>query len=184
MSDIGKVTEGAVKAYELLQLTTDLQLDLWTEHVVFSWRWWLLAILTIAPWIIWWKLRKKESTHRLLLVGFFVMFLSVWMDNLGAKLGWWYYTYEVLPITPAYKPWDISLMPVFIMFFLQYKPYISPLIKAGIYALIVSFGAEPFFMWLGYFKYPNWEYIYSYFIYYAIYLIAHFFSTRDKFAQL
>jgi hypothetical protein len=179
-----KVSEGAKKVYNLLQQSTDLHIEIWTEYIVFTWRWWLVALLTILPWIIWWKFRKKESTHRLLFAGFFSIIISILMDNVGARFGWWYYQYEVIPFSPAFKPWDVSLMPVITMFFLQFKPKVNVFLKAIIYAAIISFGAEPIFKWLGFYVYPNWEYTFSFIIYFFIYLIANFVVTRNHFESL
>jgi hypothetical protein len=178
------VSEGAKKTYDLLQQTTNLHIEYWTQHVFLSWLWWLAVILTIVPWILWWKFRKKESTHRLLFAGFFSIFVAIWLDNIGTQLGFWYYKYEVIPFTPSFKPWDISLMPVLTMFFLQINPKANVYIKGLIYSGIISFIAEPFFMWIGYFEYPHWNYIYSFAIYFFIYLIAHFVVTRNKFEKL
>ncbi|WP_417897822.1 CBO0543 family protein [Bacillus haimaensis] len=179
-----KVSEGARKVYQLLEKSSDLHIEAWADYVVFTWRWWLLLGLTLIPWIIWLVYRKKESTHRLLFVGFFTIFISLWLDSMGTQLGWWYYKYELIPFTPSFKPWDFSLLPVTTMFFLQFKPSINPFIKGLVYAAIIAFIAEPLFLWLGYYVYPNWEYIYSFFIYFIIYLISHFIVTRNKFERI
>jgi hypothetical protein len=54
-----KVSIGANKVNDLLQQSTDLSVELWFDYVVFSWRWWIVSFLTIVPWMIWWKYRKK-----------------------------------------------------------------------------------------------------------------------------
>lgn len=179
-----KLSEGSQKVYNLLQQSSDLHIELWLEYVVFTWRWWLVITLTIFPWIIWFMFRKKESAHRLLFAGFFSIFISLWLDNIGVQLGLWYYRYEAIPFTPSFKPWDFSLMPVITMFCLQLKPNFNPYLKAFVYAAIISFGAEPLFKWLGYFEYPNWEYSYSFLVYFIIYLFANFLVTRSNFKSL
>ncbi|WP_138420879.1 CBO0543 family protein [Aquibacillus sediminis] len=179
-----KFSEGVKEVYTLLKQSTDLHKELWIEHVVFSWRWWLVLVLTILPWIFWSIFRKKGSTHRLLFVGFFTMFISILLDITGARLGWWYYKYEVIPFSPSFKPWDISLLPVLTMFFLQVRPQINFFIKAVIYAFLIAFCAEPLFMWLGFYEYPNWEYIYSFIIYFIIYLFSHYIVTRNEFDKI
>ncbi|WP_414672183.1 CBO0543 family protein [Lentibacillus sp.] len=79
--------------------------------------------------------------------------------------------------------WDLSLLPVFTMFFLQIKPQLNVLVKALVYSSVISFGAEPLFMWLDYYEYPNWQYIYSFFNLF-IYPISHYLATRNKFGSL
>lgn len=39
-------------------------LHIWLKDIVFTWHWWIDLSLTILPWILWLKVRKKESTHR------------------------------------------------------------------------------------------------------------------------
>ncbi|KAF0822094.1 hypothetical protein KIS1582_4115 [Cytobacillus firmus] len=64
-------------------------------------------------------------------------------------------------------------MPVTIMFFLQIKPQVSPIIKGLIFAGITAFIAETFSLWIGYYKYPGWNSIFSFPFFFVIYLIAH-----------
>ncbi len=47
---------------------------------------------------------------------------------------------------PDYIAWDFSLMLVTIMFFLQVKPKVSPIIKGLIFAAMTAFLAEPLFL--------------------------------------
>ena len=64
------------------------------------------------------------------------------MDFVGTMYGLWYYTGKPVPTMPAYLPWDFSLIPVMVMFFILYKPTSSPFIKAFIFASVSSFIAE------------------------------------------
>ncbi|MFC0473941.1 CBO0543 family protein [Robertmurraya beringensis] len=71
-------------------------------------------------------------------MGFFnrlilLWFISNFLDSLGVQLGFWYYQYAVVPFIPASMPWNTSLLPVFVMFLLQYKNISSPFIKAIIF---------------------------------------------------
>ncbi|MGM0875044.1 MAG: CBO0543 family protein [Bacillota bacterium] len=75
-------------------------------------KWWLGVGLPIIPWLLWFKFRKKESSDRLLYVGYFVILISSWLDIMGVALGWWFYKSKVIPVIPTYIPWDITLMPV------------------------------------------------------------------------
>lgn len=77
-------------------------------------------------------------------VGFFVMTVSLVLDVLGDQLGIWHYRFNVLPVLPSYFPWDITLMPVTIMFFSQVKPHVNPIIKAVLFTLLTSYISEPF----------------------------------------
>ncbi|TMU87077.1 hypothetical protein FGG79_02760 [Bacillus sp. BHET2] len=160
------------------------KLDLWREDVLFTWHWWLGVLLTVIPWIIWTKYRPKESTHRLLYVSFFVIFISIWLDSIGVQLGLWHYNYEVLPFSPSYKPWDITLIPILTIVFIQIRPAASFLKKGILFGLSISFIAEPVSVWSGLVVYTGWKYIYSFPIYTAIYFVSHYLSTRNHFSPL
>jgi hypothetical protein len=149
-----------------------IKYSIWADIVLFTWQWWIGVALSIIPWILWIIFRRKESTLRLLTVGFFVMFLSTFLDSLGVQLGFWYYIHSVLPFIPPYFPWDTTLMPVTVMAFLQYKPNIKPYVKGLIFALMSSYIAEPVAIWMELYKPIIWEHYYSLPIYFVIYLIC------------
>jgi hypothetical protein len=158
------------------------KVDIWSEHVLLSGLWWFGVALSIIPWILWFVYRKRESSDRILYAGFFVIIISLALDILGDQFNFWHYRYNVLPVVPTYFPWDITLMPVTVMFFLQIKPNANPWIKAFLFGLLSAYLAEPFFHWLGVYVPTKWKYTYSLPIQVVIYLIAHYLTRRDKFS--
>jgi hypothetical protein len=94
------------------------------------------------------------------------------------------YRYEVLPFIPAYIPYDLALMPVVIMFLIQFKPLYSSLKKAIIFGLLTAFVGEPTIVMFDIYKPQNWNFFYSIPIYILIYLIAHWLTTRRYFDEL
>ncbi|MBM6617909.1 CBO0543 family protein [Bacillus suaedaesalsae] len=160
------------------------KIDIWREYVLFSELWWLGVALSIIPWIIWFFIRKKDSTDRLLYTALFVMVVSLCLDVLGDQLGVWGYRFNVIPVLPTYVPWDITLMPLTVIIILQIRPGANPLIKALIFAVISSYLAEPFFHWLQIYNLKHWRYSYSVPIQIVIYLMAHYISKRNNFASL
>lgn len=160
------------------------KIDIWSEHVVFSGLWWLGVILTILPWLIWIKYRKKDSTNRILFVGYFVGVISLCLDVIGDQLGLWHYRMVVIPFLPTYIPWDLTLMPLSVMFLIQIKPKVHPLIKAIVFAFLSSYIGEPFFDWLGVYVLDKWKYLFSVPIQFLIYLMADYLSRRENFDHL
>lgn len=159
-------------------------INLWLKYVILTWQWYLLLCLTIIPWLIWKNLRKKESSDRLFYVAFFVMLISSWLDLLGIELGFWAYHFNVIPFYPAFIPWDITLLPIFVMIILQYKPKIKSYIKAAFFSFICSFIFEPIFEYMGLYHHKAWKHYYSLPLYIAIYLTANYLSKRDNFKRL
>lgn len=176
--------KGMDKAYNLITQSNDVMLSLWANHTFLTWQWWLGLSLTIVPWVLWIIFRKKDSTYRLLFVGLFVILISSWLDLMGILFDLWSYYYNVVPFSPAFIPWDFTLLPVSIMFILLIKPKISPIIKAIGFAVFSSFIAEPFFTWIGIYNPDKWKYIYSFPIILVIYLMSNWLSKRSYFEKI
>lgn len=166
------------------QQLNDEKLQIWLNHSLFTYQWWLGASLLIISILLFFTLRKKNSTDRLLYSGIFIALLTSLLDLVGNSLGFFHYHYEVIPFTDNYFPWSISMIPVSIMFLLQVKPNASPYIKAIILSLIVSFIILPFLKFIGIYHPVNWKYYYSVPVIFLIYLIADYLSKRDKFTKL
>lgn len=169
---------------EKVTQTHNEYIDYWLHNTLFHWDFWLSLVLSILPWAVWMKFRKKESSDRLLFVAFSVIIISSWLDFIGTVFGLWYYTGKVIPTIPVYIPWDICLMPVFVILLIQYKPKSSALIKAIIFAAVSSFIGEPFFYWLGFYVMKKWSIFYSFPIYFLLFLASHKLSKRNNFADL
>jgi len=172
------------KAYGLITQANQDMIYVWYHNILFTWRWWLSLSFTLVPWIAWIVTRKKESTHRLLYAGLLAMLLASWFDVVGILFGLWSYHAEFIPLSPAFIPWDFTLIPVITMVFLQYKPMINPLVKAVVFSGIGSFGAQPLFVLLDFYVPKHWHHYYSFPIFMGIYLLAHFLATRDNFERL
>jgi ABC-type phosphate/phosphonate transport system permease subunit len=81
-------------------------------------------------------------------------------------------------------PWDFSIIPVFIMFLIQFKPNIKAYWKGLFFAVTGTFLGEPLFMWLGFYVAENWSKVYSFPIYFFIYLACNKLSKVEKFEQI
>lgn len=170
--------------YDKIHQVSMEYIQVWKEETLFHWEWWVSSVLCIAPWILWTIYRKKESTQLLLFVGFFMIIITSWLDFIGVSLGLWHYTGSPIPTIPSYIPWDFSLFPVTVMLLIQYKPEASPYIKALLFGGGTSFIGEPVFHVLGMYHLDNWQYYYSFPLYFVIYLLAHFLSGRKRFEEI
>ncbi|MGV3465717.1 MAG: CBO0543 family protein [Heyndrickxia sp.] len=170
--------------YEINTKANKDYVEFWKENTLFHWDFWVTVIFMLVPIIFWIKFRKKESTNRLLLVGFFVVIITSYFDFLGVQCGKWYYTGKVIPSIPSYFPWDFIIFPIFIMTLIQFKPSISPIIKGLFFAGISAFVGEPLFIWLGFYEMIDWHTYYSFPIYFVIYLLAFKMSTVGNFEPI
>ncbi|MDP4088612.1 MAG: CBO0543 family protein [Bacillota bacterium] len=160
------------------------KIDFWSKNVVFSDLWWTGVVLTIVPWILWYMYRRRESTDRLIYAGLLTMAISLVLDISGDQLGIWHYRYNVVPFLPTYFPWDLTLMPVGIMTFLQIKPKVNPWVKAIAFGLASSYLAEPLFHWLKVYQPDQWRYSYSVPIQIVIFMLASYISKRNRLSDL
>jgi hypothetical protein len=99
-------------------------------------------------------------------------------------LNLWDYHVDIDAINPSFIMWDMTLLPIVTMTFLQYKTNIHPAIKAVVFAGLASFVAEPLFAWMNFYDPELWRYVYSFPIFIIIYLLAHFCITRKSFEML
>jgi hypothetical protein len=156
----------------------------WKKHTLWSFDFWVLLSLAIIPWVIWFIARKRGSEARLLLSGSFVLIIASWFDFLGVAYGLWGYKAMLFPTIPSFMPWDISLIPVTTMLWLQYKPRVNPFIKAISYSALTAFIGEPLFDWVGLYNPINWNSFYSFPIYTLIYLVAYGISKLNSYHGL
>lgn len=144
--------------------------NLWRVEVLFSWRWWLNLALTIIPWIIWMRYRRREDTIRMLFTAFVIAVVTDFLDIIGISYGLWHYDWTLLPLFPIYIPWNFSLFPVLIMFMFQTMPKVSPIIKALGFGGFSSYLMEPVFQKIGMYHNIHWSYFNSFIIYVPLYL--------------
>jgi hypothetical protein len=170
--------------YQEVSSTNEAYQRYWLKHTLFHWDFWLNVMFSIIPIVVWIIVRKRESSNRLLFSGMFVFIVSSYLDILGIHEGKWFYTGKVLPYLASFLPWDWSILPVFTMLLIQFKPKISPILKGFIFAGVGAFIGEPFFQWLGFYVETDWSKFYSFPIYFFIYLIAHRLSKVKNFEPI
>jgi hypothetical protein len=146
----------------------------WWNDVVFTFPWWFVILSLILPWIVWWKIVNKKRILETSFVGLFIMFISFFLDQLGASLLLWIY-----PVTPTplprevFDPADLSILPVFYMAIYQYFPrWKSYILILTIFAFLGSYVGGSIYQWLGIYKILKWKHIYSVPIYILMGVIA------------
>ncbi|QQZ11260.1 CBO0543 family protein [Heyndrickxia vini] len=156
--------------------------DAVVHDFLFTWQWWFGIALFIIPWIVWFIFRKKESTGRLLAAGFSAIILSLIIDLITDSLGVWTYPMKFSPIAPKLiLPYHFSLTPVVLMFFLQIKPHVSPLLKAVIFSFLGAFIVMKFFVYIKFYDPKEWPSIFDFGIFLIIYGIGYFICNKLKF---
>jgi hypothetical protein len=179
--------ESAVKIVQTQSVFTDMRLEQWLQDTVFTWQWWLLVALFIAPWILWCSVVEKKRIAAIVLLGMFALATASWMDDLGTDLVLWYYPYKLLPVYPQLVPINYAVLPVVYMLIYQYfRPWRSYIAAMVVMAALFSFVAEPVLDYLGMYKMLRWQHYYSFPIYVFIaivfrWLVERIFAINDKY---
>ncbi|MFD2210296.1 CBO0543 family protein [Virgibacillus halophilus] len=140
----------------------------WMEHVLFSFNWWFLIIISIVPWFIWWKLVDKKRLVEISSVGLLSMVIVLTLDLIGSSFVLWTYGFNVVQMILPQITIDLTLLPIINMFLYQFIPRWKPYIVATIFvALFGTFLVEPLFVWMGIYILHSWKYVYSLPIYIA-----------------
>lgn len=168
---------------KLINLFNDKQ-KIWNEYVLLSWPWLLILLVSIMLLVLFFRYRKKVSTARLLLAGFSSCILAVFFDTIGNFYNWYDYRYDLIPGVPNLVPWDVIFIPIAVMFTLQIKPKINPIIKAVIFSGTLSFVILPILNISAYYYKVNWSYFYSFIILMIIFLVAYGLSKLDSYEEL
>jgi hypothetical protein len=95
------------------------------------------------------------------------------LDLIGVENGKWTYSVRVLPSADVSFPFRFSLLPVTVMFFLQFKPNVNPFLKAIIFGGLGAYIGMPIMAMLDMYRKIDWAYTYSFFILTSMYLVAH-----------
>jgi hypothetical protein len=117
--------QNAVLSFEEVQEArekfSDLAYQHWLHDDLFTWKWYLLLLLAIIPWIIWWFLVDKKRLPEIVLYGSLIMIPTYVLDNIGTDLMWWEYPDKLFQMIPPLVPADLTLVPCSMMLIFQWS---------------------------------------------------------------
>ncbi|MDN4494120.1 CBO0543 family protein [Ureibacillus aquaedulcis] len=177
LNQIDKATE---KITDANQLTTDMVMNVF----LFTWQWWVALAMMVIPWVIWLILRDRKSSARIFSAGLLLMVLSEILDAIGVSYGKWAYPVKVIPVATVSFSFRLSLLPVFAMLLLQFKPRFNPFIKAIFFGASGAYVGLPLLAMMDLYKKIDWSLTYSFLILTSIYLLAHWYSRRNSFEEI
>jgi hypothetical protein len=158
---------------EMMRQLTQARIENWLGQDLGSWRWWVLAVLLIAPWFIWYKLADKKRLVELVMFGLIIMVYTITLDECGFVLSLWSYPLEVIPVFPRLTSVDYTMLPIIFMLIYQYfftwKSFFWVLVAIS---SVFSFIAEPIIAHFGFYVLLKWSHLYSFIIYIVMGLTA------------
>lgn len=169
------------KATQKITEATQLTIESIMNAFLFTWQWWVALAMMIVPWFIWMILRDRKNSARIFSAGLLVMVISEIMDAIGVSFGKWAYPVKVIPVATVSFSFRLSVLPVFVMLLLQYKPRLNPYLKAIFFGGVSAYVGLPLMSILDLYKKMDWSLTYSFFILTLLYLLSHWFSRRNSF---
>jgi hypothetical protein len=175
-----QIEKATNKIFEANQLTIESVKDAF----LFTWQWWIALAMIIVPWIIWMIFRDRKSSARLFSAGLLVMVIAESLDAIGVSFGKWAYPVKVIPVATVSFSYRLSVLPVFSMLLLQFKPQLNPYIKAIFFGAAGAYAGLPILAILDLYKKIDWSLNYSFVILSLMYLLSHWFSRRNSFEKI
>lgn len=172
------------KATQKLTEANQLIVEAIMKGFLFTWQWWIAVAMIVVPWVVWGIVRNRESSARIFSAGLLMMVLSEILDTVGVSFGKWAYPVKVIPVATINFSFRLSVLPVILMLFLQFKPQFNPYLKAVLFGTIGAYVGMPTLNMIDLYKKMDWAYTYSFFILIAFYLLAHWFSQRNTFEKI
>lgn len=177
LNQVDKATQKITEANQLI-------VEAIMNAFLFTWQWWVSLAMIVIPWVIWGIFRNRESSARIFSAGLLVMVLSEILDTVGVSFGKWAYPVKLVPVATINFSFRLSVLPVFVMLLLQYKPSFNPYLKAVIFGGLSAYVGIPVLGMIDLYKKIDWAYTYSFFILTSFYLIAHWVSRRNSFEKI
>lgn len=111
----------------------------------------------------------RRRIFEIITYGLMVMTLSTLFDAIGVEFDLWEYHYQFVPLLDVFIAYDISVIPVVYMLVYQYFSSWRLFIFSNIFISgLFAFASEPLLKWLGYYQLLEWNYYYSFPIYFAM----------------
>ncbi|WP_442593653.1 CBO0543 family protein [Neobacillus sp. D3-1R] len=160
--------------YRFIKEGNEMLRSIWLNDVLFSMHWFFVVLLTIAPWVVWYFLRDPSKSRQYFISSWVIILFSTILDLIGLSFDLWRYHTSVFPIMSGIIPWNSSLLPVCLLIVYKIKETWSPIIKGLVVSAIIAFIGEPYFDFLGITEHHQWRHIYSFPIYFLIYLFSYY----------
>lgn len=162
------------EGYQLIHSGIEVILNNWRNHVLFTWKWWLVVCLSVIPWFLTFFFLKKEKRKQYFISSIILMVITSFLDISGLTYDLWRYYVTPMPILGGFFPWNFSIIPIFFIISYEVFSNLSPMVKSVIVALMYAYIGEPIADFLGLTRHHQWRHTYSVPIYIGLYLISYY----------
>lgn len=150
--------------------------EYWLAQNFLTYQWWMMIILTIIPWIIWWKFADKKRIMEILLFGLLMMYITILIAPIERNLNIWQFLQSIhWSLNTLFLPFESTLLPVSYMLIYQYsKNWISFIIGTILLSCVTLFIFLPIFIKMKFISFNSyWGYIINFSILIIISLLSY-----------
>ncbi|WP_426446604.1 hypothetical protein ACP26L_22670 [Paenibacillus sp. S-38] len=146
------------KIDKLSNQLTELRWEIWFQHTLFTWQWWMLVftcVLSLGALLL--LVDKKQSVRMVAYLGI-IYILNKNLDDLATALDWYDYRMQLEPIIPTMLPANLFFIPMGLTlvyhYFSSWKRF---LIALGAFSFSVSYIALPLMKLAGIYMEKHWN---------------------------
>lgn len=178
MQEMGK------KIDQLSNQLTELRIDMWKEHTLYTWQWWMLLILCVVVVIVFiWLLDRRKALEVFSFLGV-IYILNKNLDDVATALDFYDYRIQLEPIIPTMLPANLFAIPVSMtLIFQRFTTWKSYLISLGLFAVVVSHVALPLMKKVDIYLEKTWNSHYSFLSLVVMGVIAKWFVDKLRRVQ-
>ncbi|AEI43989.1 hypothetical protein [Paenibacillus mucilaginosus] len=148
----------AKKIDKLSNQLTELRWDMWFQHTLFTWQWWMLVfacVISLGALLL--LIDKKQSLRMAAYLGI-IYILNKNLDDVATALDWYDYRMQLEPIIPTMLPVNLFFIPMGLtlvyQFFSSWKKF---LIALGVFSAGVSYVSLPLMKLAGIYMEKHWN---------------------------
>lgn len=152
MEELGKQID------KLSNQLTDLRMEIWTKHTLFTWQWWMLLIACIIMLVLFIVCIKKEK--RLPSIAYFgiIYLINKNLDDIATAMVWSDYRMQLEPIIPTMLPANLFIIPIGLtLIYDRYKKWKSFLIALGGASVLIAYIALPLMKMVNIYLEKSWN---------------------------
>ncbi|UFT98441.1 hypothetical protein KO561_14725 [Radiobacillus kanasensis] len=152
MSELGK------KIDTVSTQLTDLRIEIWTKHTVFTWQWWMLVVICLLFITLLFVFIKKQTALTTAAYFGVIYILNKNLDDVATAMDWYDYRMQLEPIIPTMLPANLFIIPIGCSILYQrFEGWRSFLISIGLFAGFVSYIGLPLMKTIDIYVEKNWN---------------------------
>jgi hypothetical protein len=138
MEELGK------KIDEVSNNLTQLRLEIWTKHTLFTWQWWCFVAVCIIALILFFLLINKKSYLQAFAYFGMIYIFNKNLDDIATALDWYDYRMQLEPIIPTFLPANLFVIPIsFSIMYIRFETWKSFIISTAALSAFISYLVLP-----------------------------------------